>query len=77
MEFTYNNIKFVIQAYKKNEFANICVVNEYNGSFDIEFKTKSITTQQKESIFWKILKEKILIEFDIIKNLIDETYENN
>jgi hypothetical protein len=71
-----NNVKCAIQAYKKDDFVNICPLqekpkfNEVLGNIRIDFVSNKIETSGKETFFWKQFVSKINI--NEIKIIIDE-----
>lgn len=75
-KFKYKGEEFLVQAYQKNEMANICVVN--GGCFCLDFKQKTYESSFKDTKEEKrIQNEKIksIIEVDEIKDIIDNLFE--
>jgi hypothetical protein len=72
--FEYMGIKFVVQSFLKNDFANICEIN--GECFRIDFVNKQIATSAKETKDWKEKQSKIKIEdiSKILNNLFDFRY---
>jgi len=67
IKFEYNGTAFIVQSFNFNDFANICELS--GNSFRINFVTKEITTDGKESKTWKEKASKLKIdELQIILN---------
>ena len=67
----YNGCDFVIQAYVKNNFANICEIN--GDFFQIDFVTGEITTAGKENKDWIDKKSKMIISD--LKQIIESQFK--
>lgn len=75
-KFKYKGEDFLIQAYQKNEMANICVPN--GGCFRLDFKQKnheSFFKDTKEEERIQNEKIKSIIDVDEIKGIIDNLFE--
>ena len=68
--FQYIDTAFVVQAYLKDDFANICEVN--GDSFRINFRNKAITTTSKESKEWQ--NKASMMNISEVKNIIDNLF---
>lgn len=68
--FQYIDTTFVVQAYMKDDFANICEVG--GDSFRINFRNKGVTTTSKESEEWQ--NKASMMNISEVKNIIDNLF---
>ena len=78
ISFEYKNEEWVIQAYDKDEFVNIGMVNQSNKIaewwFKIQFHNGKITTSSFETEKWKEIRDKI--DVGEIKRIVDNIFDS-